>query len=838
MCKYDEDFSCEQALSRASKISGSVFLDDVNISDIATPRFTPASINKKKYFDYLNEYFTSIDLERKSNWVRNTKLSFSRCSAPCIQGYNWRYVKACQLKESRFIDKITSSFYDMKYGYEVSPSWYNFVMSLENRVESLHDIIIKYVFVLPKCTSAAPELVSSKVNHRNMIDAISQVVRGSGEQRKVVHNLKQYFAKFYDSSIRQRIFFPDRKLVQFDSGKLQTLAALLIKLKKGNHKCLIFTQMSKMLDIFEIFLNLHDFSYLRLDGSTSVERRQRLMDKFNTDPKIFCFILSTRSGGLGINLTGADSVIFYDSDWNPAMDAQAQDRAHRIGQTKEVHIYRFICKSTVEENILLKAQQKRHLDFLVIGEGKFSEGSIFSSQNLQDMLGNTNAISDEFTSAGVSNSTSSSSAVSNGVSTSEGDFDVEAAMAAVEDVDDLSALKSAIKEADAVEDDFNDNVVYKEKEEGAEDADPNETTTSSAVAAVDKTSKTMESTQDESEVDKDFNSWQFSLGTDFSALYSALKPVERYAFKFHTQLEPYYSMYYISEQQKLAEIVQEEMDKNGNVITVEEIEKMKEEEEYRVLSEGELLATDLTKRDVRVLKLWYNKERDKRYKLKRYRKMTGDSWSHVVDELTGVPFWYNEDTGEACYAQPQVITDKETYISALERKFNAIPENLMIRILEFLIPFPDRISCSTVCARWYKSFSNIVFHKRVLSVENGAKEGGDTDNTQRLGKNVFGSVVSALEQALPGDTIAIGAGHHWEKHLVIKCPLKFVGVDTEPSKCVIEVSDGIEFVSSAKSVLMVGVSVRRTRRHPKDVALLKVNHCSLKVGNLLTIAFM
>jgi len=96
------------------------------------------------------------------------------------------------------------------------------------------------------------------------------------------------------------------------------------------------------------------------------------MDRFNKDEKIFVFILSTRSGGLGINLTGADTVIFYDSDWNPAMDAQAQDRAHRIGQTRDVHIYRLISEHTVEENILKKAQQKRHLDFLVMGVSEFA----------------------------------------------------------------------------------------------------------------------------------------------------------------------------------------------------------------------------------------------------------------------------------------------------------------------------------------------------------------------------------------------------------------------------------------------------------------------------------
>lgn len=127
-----------------------------------------------------------------------------------------------------------------------------------------------------------------------------------------------------------------------------------------------------MLDILEAFLNLYGYTYCRLDGSTKTETRQILMQKFNTDPKLFCFILSTRSGGFGINLVGADTVVFYDSDWNPAMDAQAQDRAHRIGQTREVHIYRLVSEGTIEENILRKSVQKRQLDWLAIQSGGFT----------------------------------------------------------------------------------------------------------------------------------------------------------------------------------------------------------------------------------------------------------------------------------------------------------------------------------------------------------------------------------------------------------------------------------------------------------------------------------
>ncbi|KAF9581077.1 swr1 complex component, partial [Lunasporangiospora selenospora] len=182
------------------------------------------------------------------------------------------------------------------------------------------------------------------------------------------------------------IQFPDKRLLQFDCGKLQKLDSLLRELKSGGHRALIFTQMTKVLDILEIFLNIHGHRYLRLDGATKVENRQHLTDRFNSDPKILAFILSTRSGGVGINLTGADTVIFYDSDWNPSMDRQCQDRCHRIGQTRDVHIYRFVSEFTIEENMLKKANQKRMLDNVVIQEGGFTT-DYFQKMDWRDMLG-------------------------------------------------------------------------------------------------------------------------------------------------------------------------------------------------------------------------------------------------------------------------------------------------------------------------------------------------------------------------------------------------------------------------------------------------------------------
>ena len=139
-----------------------------------------------------------------------------------------------------------------------------------------------------------------------------------------------------------------------------------------------------MLDGLEAFLNLHGYTYVRLDGSVKVEARQKMVDRFNLDPKIFCFISSTRCGGIGINLTGADCVIFYDTDWNPAMDKQAQDRSHRIGQTKTVHIYRLISVNTIEENIFKKSLQKRELGGLII-EGNFNT-EMFYKISMKDIL--------------------------------------------------------------------------------------------------------------------------------------------------------------------------------------------------------------------------------------------------------------------------------------------------------------------------------------------------------------------------------------------------------------------------------------------------------------------
>ena len=150
------------------------------------------------------------------------------------------------------------------------------------------------------------------------------------------------------------------------SAKMKLLDRLLDKLQAKNHRVVIFSQFVGMLDILERYLRLKELRYARLDGGTSRVRRSLDIRVFNAkDSKVFAYLMSTRAGGLGINLQTADTVILYDSDWNPQVDLQAMARVHRIGQTKLVHVYRFVTENTVEERILLRAEKKLYLDKMV-----------------------------------------------------------------------------------------------------------------------------------------------------------------------------------------------------------------------------------------------------------------------------------------------------------------------------------------------------------------------------------------------------------------------------------------------------------------------------------------
>ncbi|KAB1206350.1 hypothetical protein CJ030_MR7G018880 [Morella rubra] len=210
---------------------------------------------------------------------------------------------------------------------------------------------------------------------------------------RVIAELKKY----NDFSIHQLLLHynvTDTKGVLTDkhvmlSAKCRALAEFLPSLYQGGHRVLIFSQWTSMLDILEWTLDVIGVTYKRLDGSTQVTERQTIVDTFNNDSSIFACLLSTRAGGQGLNLTGADTVIIHDMDFNPQIDRQAEDRCHRIGQTKPVTIHRLVTKGTVDENVYEIAKRKLVLDAAVLesgmemdNEGETSEktmGEILSS---------------------------------------------------------------------------------------------------------------------------------------------------------------------------------------------------------------------------------------------------------------------------------------------------------------------------------------------------------------------------------------------------------------------------------------------------------------------------
>lgn len=168
----------------------------------------------------------------------------------------------------------------------------------------------------------------------------------------------------------------DQELPQLiaSSGKMVLLDKLLKRLKEVGSRVLIFSQMTALLDILEDYMVYVGYHYCRIDGQTNMVSRQSQIDDFNSPgSEKFCFLLSTRAGGLGINLATADTVILFDSDWNPQADLQAQDRAHRLGQTKPVQVYRFVTEGTVEEKIVERAELKLKIDALVIQQGRLVE---------------------------------------------------------------------------------------------------------------------------------------------------------------------------------------------------------------------------------------------------------------------------------------------------------------------------------------------------------------------------------------------------------------------------------------------------------------------------------
>ncbi|XP_043282960.1 helicase domino isoform X3 [Venturia canescens] len=415
------------------------------------------------------------------------------------------------------------------------------IKSTEEIVEELKDVFQRFVVYVPAVRAPTPRFhVSHPSPHKFWSQQRVRLALETEFSRKmeIVHPVA--------SAMMTQ--FPDPRLIQYDCGKLQSLDRLLRNLKADNHRVLIFTQMTRMLDVLEAFLNFHGHIYLRLDGTTKVDQRQVLMERFNGDKRIFCFILSTRSGGVGVNLTGADTVIFYDSDWNPTMDAQAQDRCHRIGQTRDVHIYRLVSDRTVEENILKKANQKRLLGDLAIEGGNFTT-AYFKSSTIQDLFNVDQTENDASTrmadvldqnrdrDKALHREATVASASSQPTEEKVAIGALESALAAAEEELDVQAAKTAKAEAVADLAEFDENIPLDETERD----DP-----------------------------------QFSKAEqEVQNLVSQLTPVERYAMKFVEEAEGSFSAAQLAAAER-------ELEQQKKEWELDRLRALREEEERRL----------------------------------------------------------------------------------------------------------------------------------------------------------------------------------------------------------------------------------------------------------------
>lgn len=722
--------------------------------------------------------------------------------------------------------------------------------SQERRAEECDQLIKQFVFCVPRAGVKPCTHREGRSQYKSMY-------------QQLLEPIEELMSPFRKAKARLSSFFPDKKLIQFDAGKLQTLAELLRELKRGGHRTLIFTQMSKMLDILEAFLNLNGHTYMRLDGSTGVDRRQRLMDRFNNDPKIFCFILSTRSGGTGVNLIGkvsklarlkpvfiwppsgthsfplfdawydfsigADTVVFYDSDWNPAMDAQAQDRVHRIGQTRDCHVYRLVTEHTIEENILLKAKQKKNLDILVMDRGKFDSSHLFrhdQTSRLSSDAPDSQSMRDVYTQGGLR--------AILGVSETEQDENqryasdvvddkkdmtneqMENAMTELEDADDVEALKGARKEASDELQEFDDSAEAKDND------DPDADKTLEENREREETGNPIDIQND---VEQEFESWQTRVGMDKDAIEASLSPAEKYGFHFRSDVDPFVSLYAVLEYKRKGE-EEEECD---DEIDIDEIEREKTNEERQALADGELLGTDPLPSELTRHRNLFQRESARLKASKKKHSLTGENWQSRIDGRYNACFWYNADTGEAIWDKPRVLVELEEYKKAHEQKWCSLPLSPLIRVMSFLLPYPERTVAAQVCRQWRRAAMDPSFVLHVYPVEMGAY----TRDDKKIDYNHFRTLHDAVCAAKAGDTIELGDGHYWvTEDISVNFPIRIVGDEHNPSHVIVEMS-GSALDWRAPGGWIEGVTFRRPKLNASGDAvtrsLLSIQNGRLKL---------
>lgn len=252
-------------------------------------------------------------------------------------------------------------------------------MMMKLRRASNHPLLLRVHYNLDKLRTMSTLMLQERTHHDANPDLIFEDMEVMSDFE--LHTLCTKYQSLRDYRLEDDLIV--------DSGKFRELDSVLSDSLKKNHRVLIFSQFTMVLDILEAFLNIRGHKWLRLDGGTSVTDRQDLIDKYNGDSSILAFLLSTRAGGQGINLASANVVVLHDVDFNPYNDKQAEDRCHRLGQSRDVFVIKLVSKDTIEEGILTIAKEKLKLEKDITEETVNEDvDSISVAQLLKSALGN------------------------------------------------------------------------------------------------------------------------------------------------------------------------------------------------------------------------------------------------------------------------------------------------------------------------------------------------------------------------------------------------------------------------------------------------------------------
>lgn len=422
----------------------------------------------------------------------------------------------------------------------------------------------------------------------------------------------------------------------------------------------------------------------------------------------------------------------------------------RIGQTREVHIFRLITQHTIEENILLKAKQKRNLDILVMDKGNFDASQLQrgTTTEQRESVVESNQVHDLYTKGGLRAILGVSLLEDDGAKRDDdtekfSNDQIEKTMISLEDVDDANALRGARIEAAEELQEFDETIEYK-KDSDAEDDD--ERKTERVTENVDSSNNKSDDVKNvEKELERELAAWQDKVGMDASAIEDTLSPVERYGLRFHEMIDPYFSIFAVLEYRRKIETEEEKTDE----LDIDKIENEKELEEIRAFDEGDLLSTNPRPEDLIRQRNLYFREKARIFGNKKRRKLTGENWECRTDEIIQHAYWYNVDTGEAVWEKPRVVLEMEAYSLAYERKWDAIPMKPLIQIVSFLTPYPERMLVSEVCSHWRRAATDSSFVRHVYPVEQGAY----TIEASKMEYNHFRTIEDAMAVAIPGDTI-------------------------------------------------------------------------------------